>query len=251
MENQLTTTNTNEVVTDSTLLLHLTNLGLLKDLTEGEKNSYLQIAKSFNLNPFKREIHVSKYNGQMSIITGYEVYLKRAERSGLLDGWECTTVGSVANNDLKAVITIYRKDRKYPFKHEVLYSEYVQKTRDGAVTKFWLKAETMTKKVAMSQGFRLCFSDELGGMPYTNEEMPEQETIDVQHEVVAVIPEMFKTLDKKVKDAEALLNDSSSEANMVEIYKSLSSELKKDQRIIDLCTEIKLHFNPLKNEQPS
>jgi len=164
MENQIVKTE-QQIVTDDTLLMHLTNLGLIKDLTDGEKNSYLQIAKSFNLNPFKREIHVSKYNGQMSIITGYEVYLKRAERSGLLDGWECTTMGSVEKNDLKAIITIYRKDRKYPFKHEVLYSEYVQRTSTGNVTKFWQKAETMTKKVAMSQGFRLCFSDELGGMP--------------------------------------------------------------------------------------
>lgn len=249
MENQLTTTNTNEVVTDSTLLLHLNNLGLLKDLTEGEKNSYLQIAKSFNLNPFKREIHVSKYNGQMSIITGYEVYLKRAERSGLLDGWECTTVGSVANNDLKAVITIYRKDRKYPFKHEVLYSEYVQKTRDGAVTKFWLKAETMTKKVAMSQGFRLCFSDELGGMPYTNEEMPEQETIDVQPHVVAVIPEMFKTLDEKVKDAEDKLNESVSLDSLAKNWDLIGKEMRLQQSCLELKDKIKIKFT--NNEQPS
>jgi hypothetical protein len=32
----------------------------------------------------------------------------------------------------------------------------------------------MIKKVAMAQGFRLCFSDELGGMPYTADELPEQ-----------------------------------------------------------------------------
>ncbi len=29
----------------------------------------------------------------------------------------------------------------------------------------------MLKKVAMSQGFRLCFSEDLGGMPYAPEEM--------------------------------------------------------------------------------
>jgi molecular chaperone DnaK (HSP70) len=39
----------------------------------------------------------------------------------------------------------------------------------------------MTKKVAMAQGFRLCFSDELGGMPYTREEM---NAMDVDHVVV-------------------------------------------------------------------
>jgi phage recombination protein Bet len=174
-------------VTDAELIMHLENLGLLKDLTAGEKNSYLQIAKAFNLNPFKREIHVSKYNGQMSIITGYEVYIKRAERTGQLDGWSVATTGSVATNDLKAVITIHRKDRSHPFIWEAEYNEFVQKTREGVVTKFWQKATMMIKKVAISQGFRLCFSDELGGMPYTYDEMPDK-TEDVQHEVIIKVP---------------------------------------------------------------
>ena len=32
----------------------------------------------------------------------------------------------------------------------------------------------MIKKVAMAQAFRLCFPDELGGMPYTSDEMTEE-----------------------------------------------------------------------------
>lgn len=172
-------------VTEHELVLHLENLGLLKDLTAGEKNTYLQIAKAFNLNPFKREIHVSKYNGQMSIITGYEVYIKRAERSGVLDGWEVECTGEVKDNSLKAKITIWRKDRTKPFTWETKYSEYVQKTKEGNVNKFWLKAETMIKKVVMAQGFRLCFNDELGGMPYTSEEF---HTEDIPHEEVKAVP---------------------------------------------------------------
>lgn len=158
-------------VTDKELTMHLENLGLLKDLSDGEKNTYLQIAKAYNLNPFKREVHVSKFNGQMSIITGYEVYIKRAERSGQLDGWEAKTTGTIKGGDLKAIVTIHRKDRKFPFIWEALYTECVQKTKEGNPTRFWQKAEFMTKKVAISQAFRLCFSDELGGMPYTADEM--------------------------------------------------------------------------------
>lgn len=71
--------------------------------------------------------------------------------------------------------------------------------------------------------------------------------IDWCNDGTKVIPEMFKTLDEKVKDAEALLSDVSSEEQMVLIYKSLDPELKKDKRIIDLCTEIKLHYNPIAN----
>lgn len=215
-------------VTDAELTMHLENLGLLKDLTNGEKNSYLQIAKAFNLNPFKREIHVSKYNGQMSIITGYEVYIKRAERTGQLDGWSVTTTGTVKENNLKAVVTIYRKDRSHPFIWEVEYNEYVQKTKEGNVTKFWQKATTMIKKVAISQGFRLCFSDELGGMPYTTEEMPDK-TEDVTHEVVEpvkILP-VKKPLTEKALDA-AIVRIDKGEQELIQKLKD-TYELTADQ----------------------
>ncbi len=156
---------------DSTLISYLDSLGMTKKLTQGEKAQYLEICKAFQLNPFKREIHVSKYGDNFSVITGYEVYIKRAERSGLLRGWKVETTGKVSDNSLKAKITIYREGWDFPFEHEVYYEEYVQRTRDGVPNRFWReKPVTMIKKVAMAQGFRLCFSDELGGMPYTADE---------------------------------------------------------------------------------
>lgn len=159
-------------VTDKELIGYLDSLGLLEKLTDKEKTTFLQIAKAFNLNPFKREIYATKYGDTLSIITGYEVYLKRAERLDLLDGWLTEVIGSVESNDLKAVVTIYRKDRAHPFKWEASYKESVQLTKDRVPNKFWReKPEFMTKKVAIAQAFRLCFSDELGGMPYTSDEI--------------------------------------------------------------------------------
>lgn len=185
MKNEITTV---ENIDDKVLIQYLDVMGISPKLDEKEKMQFLNIAKSFGLNPFKREIFCTVYGEgqykQLSIITGYEVYIKRAERSGQLDGWHATTTGSVSSGDLKATVTIYRKDRQHPFVWEVLYEECVQTTKDGKVTKFWQKANFMTKKVAISQAFRLCFSDELGGMPYTSDEMPEQITEDVSHEVV-------------------------------------------------------------------
>lgn len=184
MKNEITVT---EQVTNVQLVGYLDAMGLSSKLNDKEKTQFLEIAKAFGLNPFKREIYCSKYGeGQyavMSIIVGYETYIKRAERSGQLDGWNVSTDGNVADGTLKATITIHRKDRSYPFVHEVYYTEYVQKKKDGNVNSFWQKAITMTKKVAIAQGFRLCFSDEIGGMPYSSEEMPDS-TQDIPHEVV-------------------------------------------------------------------
>lgn len=232
-----------EPVTAKELTSYLDVMGLSTQLTDKEKVQFLEISQAFGLNPFKREIYCSKYNNQTSIIVGYETYIKRAERSGQLDGWNVVTEGKVDDNSLKAIITIYRKDRKMPFVHEVFYSEYVQKTREGIVNKFWQKAQTMTKKVAIAQGFRLCFSDELGGMPYTSDEL-DTATEDVQSQIIesVVIQEPIKSLEERIKDAEALLSDVSSEQQMVDIYKALPEDLRKNQSIINLCAEIKLHY---------
>lgn len=192
MKNEITAQE-NEV-NDKILINYLDAFGIGAKLNENEKTQFLTIAKTFGLNPFKREIHVSKYGETLSIITGYEVYIKRAERSGQLNGWNATTSGSVTNNDLKAIVTIYRKDREHPFVWEVFYEECVQvtdewengkKTGKKRPTTFWQKANFMTKKVAISQAFRLCFSDEIGGMPYTSDEMPQQENIqDIPCEII-------------------------------------------------------------------
>ena len=142
MKNEITTVN--ETVNDKVLIEYLDVMGISPKLNEKEKVQFLNIAKTFGLNPFKREIFCTVYGEgqykQLSIITGYEVYIKRAERSGQLNGWNATTSGSVATNDLKATVTIYRKDRQHPFIWEELYSECVQKTKEGQVTKFWQKA---------------------------------------------------------------------------------------------------------------
>ena len=145
----------------------------------------LQIAKTYKLNPLKRELYFVKYGTEpMQVLTGYEVYLKRAERSGKYQGMKAWTEGTIETNDLKACIDVYVKDWPKPLYHEVFYSEYVQRRKDGQINKFWAsKPITMIKKVAVSQAFRLAFPDEFDGMPYTADEVIDQEKIiDVQSE---------------------------------------------------------------------
>jgi len=131
--------------------------------TEKEIKMALGIVNSFQLNPFKKEVHLIKYKAELpiSIVVGYEVYLKRAERTGKLDGW---AVGINQTNGT-AWVKIKRKDWSEPFEWEVSLTEFNKKQST------WNQIPSfMAKKVAIAQGFRLCFPDELGGMPYTQDE---------------------------------------------------------------------------------
>lgn len=159
-----------EVLSDQKLNEYLDISGVGRNLPADKRMQFVEIAKAYGLNPFKREIYCVGYGGQTSIITGYEVYIKRAERTGKLDGWNVQIEGT--GNDMKATITIYRNDWKQNFKHEVYFEEAANRTKDGELNSVWKKMPRfMLKKVAIAQGFRLCFSDELGGMPYTNDEL--------------------------------------------------------------------------------
>jgi phage recombination protein Bet len=176
--------NHNEVVevNDDLIVEYMNAFGIAKQLTDEQKKQFINVAKAFQLNPFKREIHCIAYNGTLSLIVGYEVYLKRAERSGKLAGWKIWTEGKLEDRSLKAICEIWRKDWATSLKHEVYYSEYARNTN------IWKeKPYTMIKKVAIAQAFRLAFPDELGGMPYTQEEQWENgviEKIENNHQVV-------------------------------------------------------------------
>jgi phage recombination protein Bet len=120
------------------------------------------VIKSNNLDIWKREAYVVKYGqSPAQVIVGYQVYLKRANSTGLLNGYEVDdgTPG-------KATITIYRKDWDHPFKWTV-YEEEVSKGQSTWKT----MPKFMLKKVAIAQGMRLAFPDEVGGLPYIPEEM--------------------------------------------------------------------------------
>ncbi len=152
--------------------------------TDKELFLFCQIARAYGLNPVKREIHWVKYgNNPGEAVVGYETYLKRAEASGQLDWWKAY-MGKDGYGD-KAVIEIKRRDRSQPFVWDVYRKEF-----DKGKSTWNSMPSFMLRKVAIAQGFRLCFPDVLGGMPYTREEMttihPGEQPIDA--EVVEQIP---------------------------------------------------------------
>ncbi len=135
-------------------------------LNEQQKTMFYNLAVQFNLNPFKREIHAIPYGQGWNYVTGYQVYVSRAEATGLLNGWHVESTGNEKGDLTGAKITIYRKDWEQPFIWEVAFQEY---NKNQGLWK--TSPEFMIKKIAIGQGFRLAFPNELGGMPYLKEEL--------------------------------------------------------------------------------
>ena len=155
-------------------LSYLKSMGL--NIPEQFQTQFIEIAAAMNLNPFLNEIHAISYNTKegpvFKCVTGYIVYIKRAERSGKLNGWEVSSQN--VGGQMVSTVTIYRKDWEKPFRHSVRFNEVAQYAPDGNLSRLWRKMPAfMCEKACISQGFRLCFPDELAGMPYTKEELPE------------------------------------------------------------------------------
>ena len=198
-------------VDEKTIVEYLDTTGLTKSLLPKEKAMFVNMARLYGLNPFKREIHCTVYGEgqwrQCTIVTGYEVYLKRAERIGRLDGWQAQITGNLQDGTLAATVTIWRKDWTHPFTHTAYYVECVQMSKKTyEPNAVWKKQPRfMTRKVATAQAFRLCFPDEFGGMPYTDDEMgvdaPKER--DITGEATATIADEAEAPSAEVKPASA------------------------------------------------
>ena len=88
--------NKNEFIQEASK--YLESLGC--NVSESHKHQFINICRSFGLNPFLREIYAVPYGNNFNIIVGYEVYLKRAESSGRLSGWKawCENKGGERRN---------------------------------------------------------------------------------------------------------------------------------------------------------
>ncbi|MBQ2395555.1 MAG: phage recombination protein Bet [Bacteroidales bacterium] len=200
----VTTAQQNQVtqVTQQLLLDYLT--ATTPGLNQSQVQQFLAVSMAFNLNPWKKEVYSIPYtyNGKttMSIVTGYEVYLKRADLNPNYDGyqieWNGTFVRSKIqksgkngiysvdallpkDDDVSCICTVYRKDRKMPVRCEVFYSEYFQGN-----SMWYGKPRVMLEKVAIARAMRLAFPTEFGGMPYESAELPKEMGLDPSKEVI-------------------------------------------------------------------
>ena len=172
MASEIATTSEQNQITSKLLSDYFATL--TDKLTDVQRNQFAAVAQAFGLNPFKREIYATTYrnkDGQtvMSIVTGYEVYLKRAEMNPNYNGFE--TNFQVVNGEMGCTCKVYRKDRTMPVTSTVWMSEY------STGRSLWAsKPRMMLEKVAIATAFRRAFPCDFGGMPYTTDELPEHMT---------------------------------------------------------------------------
>ena len=122
-----------------------------KDCTENEFLLLMQLAKTYQLDPFAKQIWAVKYgNNPAAIFCGRDGFLAIAHRSGKFDGMESGTRKD--GDDLVGWCRVYRKDMSRPFEVEVSLSEY------STGKNLWqTKPKTMIVKVAESHALRRAF----------------------------------------------------------------------------------------------
>jgi phage recombination protein Bet len=143
----------------------------LSNVPDAEIAKAIALAKRLGLDPIKREVHFVPYRGSLQLIVGYAEYIKRAERSGKLNGWNIETGRDEI--DVYAEISIYRKDWDHPLKWRVYLNEVKKDTPSWKSMPLF-----MLRKVAIAQGFRLAFPEEVSELPYTEDEISAAEMED-------------------------------------------------------------------------
>jgi len=144
-------------------------------LTDIEIDKFIQMAVRNNLDPYKRELHLVKskkawkgsYN--FKLVTGYDVYLRRADASGCYEGYESSfeEVKLLGKTDVVCSILFRRKGWEHPLIHKTFFREHAPSNN-----RQWDNMpHYMHEKVTLSQGLRRAFPVACGGLPYTDEEM--------------------------------------------------------------------------------
>lgn len=143
-------------------------------------SSFIQVAQAYQLNPFKKEIYAIPFKKsdntyQLTVVVGYEAYIKKAERSGLLSGWKLTRKGE--GEQLEIIVTIKRKGWEESFEYSLRLCDVPPNIRNKPGSQWTYQALFMLEKMTISRAFRLAFSEENGGL---QEFVEEEKTVDIQ-----------------------------------------------------------------------
>ncbi len=182
-------------------------------LSDVEFSTFIEIGKGTNLNPFLREIWAVKYDDKSpaSIFIGRDGYRKAAQRDPEYDYHQCD---AVYENDKYAVVDGVPKHEYNLTNRGALIGAYCIAKRHKSSRPTYVFAQlseystgkslwnpttgkpaTMIKKVAESQGLRMCFQDLLGGT-YGEGEIADHELKVIDGETGRVIPKDEKLMNK-------------------------------------------------------
>ena len=154
-------------------------------VTEKEVFTFLNMCKYLKLNPFLKEIYLIKYkDSPATFVISYQTLLKRAEENKNFNGYETEVKGEIPN--MTATAVVYRKDRSYPVKITVNYSEAVKtvldrQTKELRPTNMWKSMpEWMLRKVALARALKEAFPSAIGNAQVSVSEIVDIDSDDKQ-----------------------------------------------------------------------
>lgn len=92
-----------------------------KGATDSQFRMFIEVCRSTGLNPFLREVW---FVPSVGIMAGRDGYLRVANDHPQFDGMETRVTRDEKNVPIKAICTVWRKDRNHPITCEAYYSEY-------------------------------------------------------------------------------------------------------------------------------
>lgn len=158
------------------------------NLDDKELAFVMALCQSQRLNPFTKDVYITKFGDKPAqIVTGKEVFTKRAQANPRFDGMEAgITVMREGSTDpirrdgslvmpgeilIGGWCKVYVKGYRVPIFDEVSFAEYAGRKRDGSLNSMWAsKGATMIRKVALCHALREAFPDDFQGL-YGEEEM--------------------------------------------------------------------------------
>lgn len=214
-----------------------------KGSTDAEFKMFIEVCKSTGLNPFLKEIWcaVPMKDGQRSqygavlIMAGRDGYLRVANDHPAFDGIETRVErDEKTKTPIKAVCTVWRKDRTHPTICEAYYSEYYKPGYGGKPSIWDTYKSAMIGKVAEVLALKRSFS--INGV-VTEEEIGEQEPLGSREAQKAVATEKLAKLKGEpppVHDAEFVepqpeMAEPPAKISFkaLESFKDIKTELKK------------------------
>ena len=161
------------------------------NVTDQEVMMFLMLCKSQHLNPFIKEAYLIKYgNSPATMVTGKDVFTKRAKRNPKYKGKEAGVIvqvietGEITNREGTFYIPgeerivggwakVYIDGYEKPEYASVSFDEYAGRKSNGELNNQWAtKPATMIRKVALVQALREAFPEDFGGL-YSPEEIQE------------------------------------------------------------------------------